>query len=224
MALQAPPALLWLDLETTGLNPERGRILEVCAVLDCPKSSAPEAPLGGHEAHYVLGVENRAQVTMVDKVIRHPEPVEALPWEQGALEMHLKSGLCEELAKNSRESATMGEVEDRILDALSAFPTRSVMLAGSSVHFDRAWLRVHASKVDAVLSHRHMDTSCIGTFMAMLGDPVIVPRSTGHRAHVDVWHSIRTFYAAADKAWGWQQHSAELASIRRLFTGMDVPR
>jgi oligoribonuclease len=230
MTLQAPPALLWLDLETTGLNHDEGRILEVAAVLDAPASFVSEVMIEFRESsRFMLGRHPRAQTTIVDKVIMQDEPVDALPWEPVAREMHQKSGLYDALVTTKPDAddalavggcTRLRNVEEALLEILGAFPAKSVMLAGSSVHFDRAWLRVHMPKVDAILSHRHMDASCVGLFIGMVSDPSPASkRIAAHRACEDVWNSIRSFYAAADVAWGWKQGSADMDAVRSLFTG-----
>lgn len=217
-SMQAPPALLWIDLETTGLDPDKGCILEVCAVLDAPAASMT-LPAREIASMHSLGREPRRQVQVLDRVIIHDDP-DALPWEPVAREMHSESGLLEALEHVDLESGrylALPDVEAMLVAAIAPCPHAKVVLAGSSVHFDRAWIRVHMPELDGKLSHRHMDASCIGTWMTMLGDPVLVPKTRGHRASSDVWHSIRTFYLASETVFGWQEDSTDAAHLRRLL-------
>lgn len=86
--------LLWLDLESTGLDPQKNRILEVAARL--ATLEAPFETLASYEA--VLGVQSRGHLL-------HPKVVE----------MHTRNGLWAECEK---AIVTLGQVEGDLLRLL----------------------------------------------------------------------------------------------------------
>ena len=168
---------LWLDLETSGLDPEHRNILEVAAVLD---------------------VDGKAElIEVADSVITYPEEMFGphYGWDPEAWEMHQKSGL---LADMRGPSLVLGLVERMLCEALDPYPMNTVMLAGNSIHFDRSFIREDMPRLDGLLHYRHMDVSCLTTFLEGAG---LLERDKGpkpHRAMPDVQRSIDTFYNYKD--------------------------
>jgi len=174
---------LWLDLETTALDPRKGFIIEVAALIDDESYTLGQPPTG-----------------VVNGAIRLPQLEHGVPpssiWDQEAYDMHNTNGLLKTLSTGGGER--LFDVENRILEALMPYPPKSVMLAGNSVHFDRSFLRVHMPLLDAALHYRHMDVSCLITFFESMG---AVKRDSGpkpHRAMPDVQRSIATYYSYVD--------------------------
>jgi hypothetical protein len=111
--------------------------------------------------------------------------------------MHAESGL---LAECGRATTTMGEVEDYLLTLVHGEPERGddkPTLAGSTVHFDLGFLRAHAPRFAARLSHRCYDVSAVKLFCESLGMPRI-PKGNAHRAVDDVVESVRHARQCAD--------------------------
>lgn len=193
--------IAWIDLETTGLQPHSGSILEIAIVLTndeleelAPPFERVVRPLHGRE-------------------LRHAdEPVRR---------MHLASGLAgdthlfiDEKSAYLGELRTLlprlGDVEREAVGYVMAHAhrlgvdLRKVPLGGNSVHFDRAWLQVHMDDLERLFSHRHVDVSTL-TELARRWAPGVHagrPGSAGrpaHRALADVRSSIETlrYYRAA---------------------------
>jgi oligoribonuclease len=77
------------------------------------------------------------------------------------------------------------------MDFMSQFD-RPVM-AGSSVHFDRAFLREHLPLVESQFHYRNLDVSSIRTFMEACGfssAPFPLAGKMKHRALPDIINSI----------------------------------
>lgn len=158
--------LLWLDLETTGLDPRECKVLEVAVMqADFAKPFVVEP--------------------LYHAVIQH-DGVNLSPF---ILDMHTKNGLLTECVVLD---ALRIEEADAALEALVPQETeRSEMpvLAGSSIHFDHDFIRVHLPNFAKLLSHRHYDVSAIKLFCESIGMQKL-PRAEAHRAQADVLESI----------------------------------
>ena len=161
--------LLWLDLETTGLDPHTSQILEVAACvadLDRPfdASDTFEAVLS-------------SSVTP-----DHVHPVVA--------EMHRKNGLWVACAESR---TTLLEVEERLVamagGTQAADKEDRTTLAGSTVSFDLGFIRVHMPRLASLLHYRVYDVSSVVLFCRSLG-MTRPARSEAHRAMADVRESI----------------------------------
>jgi len=153
--------LLWLDLETTGLDPRACSILEI-VVMQADFATPFEAEPRYHAIF-------RHDGTGLSTFIR---------------DMHTKNGLLAEC----EASWLCVEEADEALSVLLLQPESSV-LAGSSIHFDLGFLREHMPKFAKLLSHRLYDVSAIKLFCESLGMPKL-PKAEAHRAQADVLESI----------------------------------
>lgn len=147
--------LAWIDLETTGLDPKTGSILEVAVILT-DDNLEPQ-----HEPLQAVLQPTRAGWAETGEFVRA---------------MHAKNGLWREIygADEPRGTptvlaglATVSDVEMVFCDALRrmaaslAFKLEKTPLAGSSVHFDRAWIGEHMPRLEALFSHRNVDVSTL---------------------------------------------------------------
>lgn len=177
--------LFWLDLESTGLDPAKDQILEFAIA---------EADLSDP---FKIGLT-------LNGVFAAP-PVEQLtPF---IVDMHTKNGLLAECALPGRP--TIAEVEQILLDRVPAekeYENRPT-LAGSSVHFDHAFLKTHMPTLAARFSHRHYDVSAVKLFCRSLG-MAKPPVAEAHRAMADVMESIAharlcARWLAESPRWPW---------------------
>ena len=188
--------LIWMDLETTGLDPRGDRILEVAwatTTLDQP---------------FDIGL-------VTARVLHFPEH-----WVHEQNEtvraMHTKNGLWEACV---RSDLRITQVESELLDAVPApqpgddYAERPT-LAGASVHFDRGFLCAHMPTLASRLSHRVYDTSAIKLFCRSLGMPK-PPKEEAHRAAPDVREAVAHAKACSD----WLKYSfrSPTATTRGLF-------
>lgn len=130
--------LVWVDLEMTGLEPERCTILEIATlVTDAALEVVAEGPA---------------------LAIHHPDDVLAAmdDWNR---EHHAASGLIQ----RSRESRiTMAEAEQRTLDFVRQHVAqRASPLCGNSVHQDRRFLARHMPAFENYLHYRNVDVSTL---------------------------------------------------------------
>lgn len=171
--MKPPKRILWLDLETTGLNPQTCLILEVGAVVTDEKLNAID--------------------TFSSVIFR---PMAALrDMDLWCWQTHANSGLLDEVV---RSTSTTESVEYNLVRFISEhFEDRKANLAGNSVHFDKSFLAVSMPKVHALLSHRILDVSSFNLVLELMHDNRWNKESdTPHRAMQDVEDSIANYKKA----------------------------
>lgn len=173
------PILCWLDLETTGLDPTEGEILEVGIILTDLELN---------------------EIGRRSKVIKHEREDIIGMMDDYVLSMHLGSGLLAEVWKSlSSQTPKMVFLGDWQKGDLMHWIKRTVgkecnsqhytlHLAGSSVHFDQRWLQHHVPGFAKIFSHRLLDVSAYKVaFPGLLKQP---EGGAAHRAIEDVEYSI----------------------------------
>lgn len=172
---------LWLDLETTGLDPHRCRILEWAAVLAADDQDGDMQP-----------------INKFDSVI-HVDPGDALPeMDDYVRKMHTNNGL---LAECYAGGASLSESEDFLIELVGGPSTRGVILAGASVHFDLGFLRVHMQRFAACLSHRVLDVRTLKLAENAWGDGIADATVAAHRALSDVLVSLSEARVIRARRW-----------------------
>ena len=166
---KSPDNLVWIDLETTGLDPDARAILEIaCLVTDKDLAELGDGiDLVVHQQGHAIG--------QLD------------PW---CVKQHGASGLLEA----SRSSSTsLGQAEAETLAYVRKFClSGKAPLAGNSVCFDRRFLIRHMPKLESYLHYRNVDVSSI-TELARRWRPRVVEKVTKtsrHRALDDIRESI----------------------------------
>lgn len=134
--------LLWVDLEMTGLDPEKDRILEVAAIAT------------GWDLEPIVRGDERAEMTAVVKV---PEELMRERMVGGFWEKNAKSrdGL---MAQNSEGESTRA-VEEELLAFIDQWFGDEVILAGNSIHQDRKFIDREWPEVAKRLHYRMLDVS-----------------------------------------------------------------
>jgi oligoribonuclease len=161
--------LVWVDMEMSGLVPDRERILEVALVVtDAELNTIAEAPV------YVLH--------QPDEVLDGMDS-----WNKST---HGKSGLIDKVRASSLSEA---EVEARILEFLKPIVAERVApLCGNTVHQDRRFMARYMPAFDAYLHYRIVDVSTLKE-LAKRWHPEVVAGFTKegkHEALADVYESI----------------------------------
>jgi len=158
------PVYLGIDIETTGLDPERDVILEIAAL-------ALTADL--------------TEITRFESLVQHDRPIPVMSDYVRA--MHTDNGLLAELAQGKGQRLEW--IEDVLVQACDAYPERPILL-GSSVHFDRAFLSRYMPRLVERLSHRHCDASSFCMFAPQLRAHGSA-RKPAHRALADIRFSAQ---------------------------------
>ena len=160
-----PTKLIWVDLEMTGLDPVKDRIVEVAAIItdfDFKVLDTYEAVI--HQSDEVIAGMN--------------------PW---AASQHSASGLT---AKIRNSSITEEEVVGQLTGLIKAhFGDEMAVLAGNSIYNDRMFIKQWWPEVDALLHYRMVDVSSLKVIMqGKYG--YVHQKDSSHRALDDIQASI----------------------------------
>jgi oligoribonuclease len=168
MAIDKTP-LVWVDMEMSGLVPERDRILEVAMVVtDAELNTIAEAPV------YV--------VHQPDEVLDAMDS-----WNKST---HGKSGLVDKVRAST---LSVEEVERRIVEFLKPLVAeRAAPLAGNTVHQDRRFMARYMPALDAYLHYLIVDVSTLKELARRWRPDVLagVTKEGRHEALADVHESI----------------------------------
>lgn len=175
--------LLWVDLETTCLVPRGGRILEIAAIL----------------TDYDL-----KEISRFHSLVHHSRRAILLACDDYVLQMHLNTGLIQEIGKlsvDAQEALSQQNVGldfHAWIDGLPCNP-KNINLAGSTVGFDKSWIEEHWPYVMNLIHYRVLDVSSLLLAWPELADrfPKEEKPDT-HRAMVDIEASI----ALMKNIWG----------------------
>lgn len=194
--------LLFLDLETTGLEPHINVILEVaaCVVETC-------------------GVSKITVWNEFDSVVfARGRDLEEL--SKPVFDMHSKSGLLSEC--QHPDVPFLDEVETALCSHIKAFADctkeNPLYLAGSSIHFDRAFIKVHMPELDQLLHYRMLDVSSFRLLEEFVGLPVFEPEGEKrHRAVSDMRGSIEMFQHYREVFDGKVEHGSESCDLAAML-------
>ena len=138
MAKKSDPNLVWIDLEMSGLEPDRDVILEIATIVTGPKLDIPaEGPcLVVHQNENILQ-------SMDDWNTRH----------------HTQSGLCDRVR---RSNFSVSDCEAITLDFLKKYTKEGLNpICGNSICQDRRFLYKYMPKLSSWLSYRSVDVTSI---------------------------------------------------------------
>lgn len=128
--------LLWIDLEMTGLEPDKDKILEVAAIATDMQFN----PIATYEA-----------VVKVDDELMRRRMVGPF-WEKNA-----KSR--DALQAQNQTGKPVREVEKELLDFIAKNCTKEIYLAGNSIHQDRKFIEREMPELNKRLHYRMLDVS-----------------------------------------------------------------
>lgn len=176
--------LIWIDLEMTGLYPDRDRIIEVAVVVTDPQVSVRvEGPvLAVHQSDAVLDAMDA--------------------WNKGT---HGRTGLIDKVRAATLSEA---EAEVRLIDFLARYVPKGVSpLCGNSIGQDRRFLVRYMPRLEAFFHYRNVDVSTLKE-LARRWRPELVEafkKQQSHTALADVHESI-------DELAHYRQHFIRLAA------------
>ena len=166
---QDPNTLIWLDMEMTGLEPDRDRIIEIAIVITNEKlETLAEAPvITVHQPDAVLDAMD--------------------DWNKNT---HGKSGLIDRVRASTVSEA---EAEARMIAFLTDWvPARTSPMCGNSVCQDRRFLARWMPKFEAYFHYRNLDVSTLKELAKRWRPEVYagVKKAGSHTALADIHESI----------------------------------
>lgn len=169
--------LFWLDLETTGLDETTGEILEYAVVLTDLELN---------------------EIDSVEGVVAHDMSYLPTIMSQEVIDMHTKNGLLDAVRAASVDVPNtpwgykaIAVVRDILVGMLQRLkqedPDTIFVPAGSTISFDRRWVKEHMPDLEKMFHYRQLDVS-----VYKVGFPAIFGTKTSeaHRAMPDIRESI----------------------------------
>ncbi len=161
--------LVWIDLEMTGLVPERDRIIEIAVVIT-------DAVLGRRTEGPVLAIhQSDATLAAMDA------------WNTGT---HGRSGLTERVRASTLDEA---EAERQVIEFLQRYVKKNTSpMCGNSICQDRRFLAVTMPKLEAFFHYRNLDVSTLKE-LARRWRPELLAgfrKAQAHTALADIQESI----------------------------------
>ena len=158
--------LLWIDLEMTGLDPQKDKILEVAAI-------ATDMQLNE--------IASFEAVVKVDEEVMKSRMVGEF-WEKNS-----KSR--DALMAQNRDGKPVAEVEKELLEFVGQNFGQEIYLAGNSIHQDRKFLEQEMPELNKKLHYRMLDVSAWKIYFEnALKKKFVKPEN--HRALDDINGSI----------------------------------
>ena len=161
--------LLWIDLEMTGLDPSKDKILEVAAIATDMKLDKI--------------AEYEAVVKVDEKTIKSRMVGDF--WEKNS-----KSR--DALIAQNQTGQPIKAVEKELLDFVNKYFGKEIYLAGNSIHQDRKFIEKEMPELNEELHYRMLDVSAWKIYFEnALGKKFTKPEN--HRALDDINGSIEEF-------------------------------
>ncbi|MDQ7989545.1 MAG: oligoribonuclease [Candidatus Dactylopiibacterium sp.] len=161
--------LVWLDMEMTGLEPDRDRIIEIAMIVtDVNLEVVAESPVVAvHQPGSVLDAMD--------------------DWNKNT---HGKSGLIERVRASSVDEAA---AERLYLDWMAQYvPARTTPMCGNTIGQDRRFLARYMPTLEAYFHYRNLDVSTLKE-LARRWHPALfagVKKSEAHTALADIRESV----------------------------------
>ncbi|HVV66448.1 MAG TPA: oligoribonuclease [Candidatus Saccharimonadales bacterium] len=165
-----PTKLFWVDLELTGLDPRQDVIIEVAAEI----TDFNFKTLANYEA--IVKQDKQVVVDRMQKNIWWKD----YPHNRDEFVAKMDSGAAKPAEQAERELVELVEQQ---------FGAEPAVLAGNSIHNDRAFIRQWWPQLDLKLHYRMLDVSAWKVFMQGAYD-VEFEKKEVHRAFDDIQASI----------------------------------
>ncbi|KAL9642071.1 hypothetical protein ABK040_004120 [Willaertia magna] len=164
--------LVWIDIETSGLDYNKDKILEISCVITTSNLEL----IAEHET----------------SVVHQSDEFITKNFSEWCKKQHALSGLTEDI-RNSK--LLLKDIETNLLIFLQRFTRKQqTNMAGNSIYFDKQFIQQNMPLLNAHFGHRLIDVSSISE-MAKRWYPQVYakapPKIKLHRSRLDIYESIR---------------------------------
>ena len=166
--LQSRDNLIWIDLEMTGLDPNKEKIIEIATlVTDSDLNILAEGP-------NLIISQAKEILDLMDE------------WNQN---QHGKSGLIEEVIESN---ITEQAAEIETLDFISKYVGEKISpMCGNTVSHDRRFLSKYMPRLEAYFNYRHIDVSSFKEVaVRWMNEAQVYEKKGSHRALGDIKESV----------------------------------
>jgi oligoribonuclease len=170
--------LIWIDLEMTGLDPEKERIIEIGVVIT--------------DSNFNLVTEGLSLVLWQGEEL-------LCAMDNWNTTHHTCSGLLDEVRKSNINEQ---QAEIRILEFLQQYTDSNTSpMCGNSVYQDRRFLHKYMPKLEAHFHYRNLDVSTLKILAQKLAPNLLndMHKKSSHRAKDDILESINEMKVYLDK-------------------------
>ncbi|MDO4641875.1 MAG: oligoribonuclease [Neisseria sp.] len=130
--------LCWLDMEMTGLDPEKERVIEIAMVITDKDLN-------------VLAQSEVYAIHQSDSVLNAMDE-----WNTAT---HTRTGLTQRVRESHHTEA---EVEQKLLDFMAQWvPEKTTPMCGNTIHQDRRFMVRYMPKLEAYFHYRNLDVSTL---------------------------------------------------------------
>ena len=171
--------LVWLDIEATGLDPEKDSILELAFVVTTPDLTATHT----------------FQRTVRPKWARHADDFKNM--SDWCVTHHTESGLISDVLREVYPGNDVKTVEiqgvNMLLDVHDECKMKrdaKFMMCGRNVHFDHAFLKAQMPTLASLFGHQYLDVTAFDTVALLRLGKRMYDYKWPHRALSDVQETI----------------------------------
>lgn len=157
--------MVWIDVETSGLDTELDQLLEVAMVIT-------DENMEPHAAY---------------QAVVHWD--ELPPMNDFAWRMHTENGLLEECRQGGKTLPQIDTEMSQLLDSQGIVGNSP--LCGSTIHFDRAFVKRGLPLAHGRLHYRNVDVSSLKELVIRWAPDMEYPKRGFHRAMPDIHESIK---------------------------------
>lgn len=159
--------IFWIDLEMTGLDPEKEVIIEVAVIIT-------DLDFAELEQYHAIVKQPQSFLDNMDQ------------WNT---KTHKETGLIQKVPTGKLPS----QVEDDLIGlAQKYFQKNEVIIAGNSIHQDRLFIKKHFSRFNEILNYRMLDITSWKLILKHKFGQEFKKQNT-HRALDDIRESIKEF-------------------------------
>jgi oligoribonuclease len=162
-------ALFWVDLETTGLDPDKDQVLEIAYII----------------------TDMQLNVIRTAEYVFELDPVTFSAWDPFVKEMHTNNNLIEDCRLYGMYSEFVWSmVKDQVSGFKEMEGVEKLYLAGSTVGFDSQFIKRNAPDLHTLFHYRSLDVTSLKLAASMAGMELKVGDEKPHRAMQDIKDSL----------------------------------